>query len=224
MLNFGYHFARFEGYLVRRIYRALMPRVVARTIAPTASIPFAVFSYSGHAGLPEQVASIRSFLKHAGRPKQFTVVSDGSYSSIDIAMLKRVDSCVSVAPLPEVPANLPSDLSSYLKRHPTGKQLTLIMSLPRNGPALYVDSDVLFFPGAQDLDELVRTPGAPAYYLQDCGFAGDENMVHTPEEKARIEKYVTVHGQELSPTNYAVCQADLLIKNDRQATVHLGTR
>jgi type I restriction enzyme M protein len=44
----------------------------------------------------------------------------------------------------------------------------------------------------------------------------------TPEEKARVEKYVTVHGQELSPTNYAVCQADLLIKNDRQATVHLG--
>jgi type I restriction enzyme M protein len=44
----------------------------------------------------------------------------------------------------------------------------------------------------------------------------------TPDEKARVEKYVTVHGQELSPTNYAVCQADLLIKNDRQATVFLG--
>ena len=44
----------------------------------------------------------------------------------------------------------------------------------------------------------------------------------TPEEKARVDRYVTVHGQELSPTNYAVCQADLLIKNDRQATVHLG--
>jgi len=44
----------------------------------------------------------------------------------------------------------------------------------------------------------------------------------TEEEKARVEKYVTVHGQELSPTNYAVCQADLLIKNDRQATVRLG--
>ena len=44
----------------------------------------------------------------------------------------------------------------------------------------------------------------------------------TPEEKMRVEKFVTVHGQELSPTNYAVCQADLLIKNDRQATVHLG--
>jgi type I restriction enzyme M protein len=45
---------------------------------------------------------------------------------------------------------------------------------------------------------------------------------NTIDEKARVEKYVTVHGQELSPTNYAVCQADLLIKNDSQATVHLG--
>ena len=44
----------------------------------------------------------------------------------------------------------------------------------------------------------------------------------TPEEKERVEKFVTVHGQELSPTNYAICQADLLIKNDQQAKVFLG--
>jgi type I restriction enzyme M protein len=44
----------------------------------------------------------------------------------------------------------------------------------------------------------------------------------TPEEVANVEKYVTVHGQELSPTNYAICQADMLIKNDQQAKVHLG--
>ena len=44
----------------------------------------------------------------------------------------------------------------------------------------------------------------------------------TSEEKDRVEKFVTVHGQELSPTNYAICQADLLIKNDKQAKVTLG--
>src|ERR1700683_5221685 len=44
----------------------------------------------------------------------------------------------------------------------------------------------------------------------------------TPQQKAAVEKYVTVHGQELSPTNYAICQADLLIKNDKQAKVFLG--
>jgi type I restriction enzyme M protein len=44
----------------------------------------------------------------------------------------------------------------------------------------------------------------------------------TDAEKANVEKYVTVHGQELSPTNYAICQADMLIKNDRQAKVFPG--
>ena len=44
----------------------------------------------------------------------------------------------------------------------------------------------------------------------------------TPEEKARVEKYVTLHAQELSPTNYAICRADLLIKDDRTAQVFLG--
>ena len=44
----------------------------------------------------------------------------------------------------------------------------------------------------------------------------------TPAEKEQVEKFLTVHGQELSPTNFAVCQADLLIKNDQQAKVFLG--
>jgi len=44
----------------------------------------------------------------------------------------------------------------------------------------------------------------------------------TSEQRANVEKYVTVHGQELSPTNYAICQADLLIKDDKQAKVTLG--
>jgi type I restriction enzyme M protein len=44
----------------------------------------------------------------------------------------------------------------------------------------------------------------------------------TPVQKDNVDKFVTVHGQELSPTNYAICQADLLIKNDRQAKVYLG--
>jgi len=41
-------------------------------------------------------------------------------------------------------------------------------------------------------------------------------------ERGRVEQYVTVHGQELSPTNFAICKADLLIKDDRHAEVFLG--
>lgn len=48
------------------------------------------------------------------------------------------------------------------------------------------------------------------------------NRATTASEKDRIEKYLTVHGQEMSPTNYAICQADLLIKQDKHAKVFLG--
>jgi type I restriction enzyme M protein len=41
-------------------------------------------------------------------------------------------------------------------------------------------------------------------------------------DRRRVEQLVTVHGQELLPPNYAVCKADLLIKDDRQAKVFLG--
>jgi type I restriction enzyme M protein len=44
----------------------------------------------------------------------------------------------------------------------------------------------------------------------------------TEEEKRRVENLVTVHGQELQPANYAICKADMLIKNDKQAQVFLG--
>jgi len=44
----------------------------------------------------------------------------------------------------------------------------------------------------------------------------------TDAERRRVVQLVTVHGQELSPPNYAVCKADLLIKDDRQAKIFLG--
>jgi hypothetical protein len=97
--------------------------------------------------------------------------------------LKQTDPSVAIAHLPPVPPNLPSELSSYLKRHPTGKQLTLIMSLPRNGPALYLDSDVLFFPQAHDLVTLAAARGVSAFYLADCQFSGDARLVRLPDER-----------------------------------------
>jgi len=67
-------------------------------------------------------------------------------------------------------------------------------------------------------------------YDPACGTGGmlsvaEEHLLdraNTAEEKALVEKFVTIHGEEMSPTNYAICQADLLIKNDQQAKVHLG--
>ena len=33
------------------------------------------------------------------------------------------------------------------------------------------------------------------------------DRARTDAERAKVQKYVTVHGQELQPANYAICQA-----------------
>ena len=44
----------------------------------------------------------------------------------------------------------------------------------------------------------------------------------TDKEKEVVERFVTVHGHELQPGNYAICQSDMLIKDDKQAEICYG--
>ncbi|MGI8889205.1 MAG: hypothetical protein ACR2G0_00260 [Chthoniobacterales bacterium] len=133
--------------------------------------------------LPEQVRSIRSFLRHVGRPSSFTVVSDGSHSERSVALLEKLDPVVSVRPIgDQLPKELPESFRHYVTTHPYGKQLGLIMSLPRNGPTLYTDADVLFFPGAIDLLQDLAT-NVPALYLSDCkNCSADPRILRAPNE------------------------------------------
>lgn len=183
MPNYGYHLARAQGRAVRAIYRAFLPSTARRRLPGSAEVPLSVFSYSGESTLPEQVASIRSFLKYVGRPRKFTVVSDGTLSPRSIAILKSLN-CVIASSAQWLPKDLPTKTHPYLTAHPTGKQLALIMSLPVDGPTLYVDSDVLFFPGAKDLTQLLEGGGAPAFYLADCRLSADERLFRGDAEKA----------------------------------------
>jgi hypothetical protein len=133
--------------------------------------------------LPEQIASIRSFLRHVGRPRSFTVASDGSHSRQSIHLLEQTDRSVLVRIPAKPPSSWPDKFQQYLGTHPTGKQLALIMSLPCDGPALYMDSDVRFFAAAADLLERAAAAEVPAYYLADCQFAGDRRLLREPSEQ-----------------------------------------
>ena len=183
-MNVPYHSARLEGKITRSFYRAALPLIVRKSLNVERELPFGVFSYSGENTLPEQVASIRSFLTHAGRPKQFTVVSDGSYTTTSIELLEKIDNCVRVqTTAPPLPSGLTEKVQSYLTNHFTGKQLSLIMTLPANGPTLYTDSDVLFFPEAMQLADLSRTQSVSALYLADYQFSGDERLIRDATER-----------------------------------------
>ena len=184
MPNYGYHLARVQGGATRRAYEAMLPQVVRQAVRAAADLPLEVFSYSGAAALPEQVASIRSFVRNAGRPKAFNVVSDGTYSQRSVELLRRADPSVVVSQARDwTPANVPSNVLSYLREHPTGKQLGLIMALPVDRPAFYVDSDVLFFPGAKDIRPLLSIEDVSALYLADCQLSADERLFRSAAEK-----------------------------------------
>ena len=185
MVNFGYHLARTHGAIARSVYAGSLATIVRRKITPPGQLPFEVYSYSGEAALPEQVASIRSLLRNAGRPARFTVVSDGTYTERSIDLLLAIDACISVSPASDwLPGNATGKLREYLSTHPTGKQLALIMSLPREYPALYIDSDVLFFEAASGLGALDHDAPAPARYLADCQVSADERLFRDPAERA----------------------------------------
>jgi hypothetical protein len=184
MPNYGYHLARTQGRFARSIYSSLLPALARKPAHRRRDFPLEVYSYSGEAALPEQVASIRSFLKFVGRPPRFTVVSDGSYSAKSIRLLQHLDRSVAVESRGEwVPGGQPVMFDEYLRNHPTGRQLALIMSLPKRGPALYTDSDVLFFPGGGDLFKVAEQREAPALYLRDCQFSGDRRLLRDSDVK-----------------------------------------
>ncbi len=67
-------------------------------------------------------------------------------------------------------------------------------------------------------------------YDPACGTGGmlsiaKEHLIDkaaTDKEKEDVERFVTVHGHELQPGNYAICQSDMLIKDDKQAEICYG--
>jgi len=56
------------------------------------------------------------------------------------------------------------------------------MSLPVSAPVLYLDSDVLFFAGANDLLSYTTAVDVPAFYQADCRFSGDERLLRDTTE------------------------------------------
>ncbi len=59
-----------------------------------------------------------------------------------------------------------------------GKKLAVELSLTVAGPTIYVDADVMFFPGAVDLSNLESSDASRSpRYLRDCGAYLDDRML-----------------------------------------------
>jgi len=183
MPNYPYHFARLHGGLKRRIYRSLL-KAKAVPCTATSKLPWQVYSFCGESGLPEQVASLRSFLTHAGAPVAFNVVSDGSIKPSSKSLLRRIHECVNVFEVNDV---VPADLLEYgainVKLQVMYKKVLLLLAISRIKYTLYTDSDILFFPGASVLLNALYGDTSAASYLLDCVMALDVRMLSLDVEK-----------------------------------------
>lgn len=184
MVNVNYHAARMRGKFNRSLYQSLLPWMVKHPVHRSVTIPVAVYSMSCERDLPEQAASIYSFLRHTGLPDSFTVISDGSYSQASMQLLRQISSCVDVVNFQDVvKEDLPKRVQSYADNSPMGKKLAIELSLPVKQATIYVDSDVLFFPGARELIGLCQSRDERCWYLPDLPGALDKRLLCGDAEK-----------------------------------------
>lgn len=173
-MNIPYRISTYRG---RRNRRRFMARVGdLPPLQATDGIAAAVYAFSGESDWPEQMASLRSFLRFAGRPVRFIIVSDGSHGKQTRAALERVDPCVSVVDYGDIARpDLPDAVKQYACTHPLGKKLALLMSIPAGSTSIYMDSDILFFPEATSLRTFVHR-SAPLF-LSDCSPSFDRRLI-----------------------------------------------
>ena len=184
MVNVAYHTARTQGKMMRSLYKAVLPQIVKLPISQTQKIPISVYALSCERDLPEQVASLRSFIRHAGIPERFTIISDGSYTESSCNLLRQIHPCVEVLPLEEMKrTDLPQSVYDYASQHSMGRKLLALMSIPINLTTIYTDSDILFFPGASDLVELAKLDNTSSLYLPDCATKMDDRVIYDDREK-----------------------------------------
>ena len=184
MVNIGYHTAKIQGKFNRSLYKAAISQIVNIPIKQTQQVPASIYALSCERDLPEQVASIRSFIRHVGIPETFTVVSDGSYTDSSCNLLRRIHPCVQVILLQNfLRTDLPQCVLDYAQLHPMGRKLSALMSIPVNGTTIYTDSDILFFPGGIDLIDLSKSDEKYSLYLPDCSMSLDERIIYDESEK-----------------------------------------
>jgi hypothetical protein len=183
MVNVPYHTARLQGDITRSLYRAVLPQIAKIPIHQTQKLPVTVYALSCERDLPEQVASIRSFIRYVGIQKQFIVISDGSYTQQSCNLLCQLHPCVQVIPIDKlIKNNLPQAVYDYAAQQAMGKKLAVLLSLSIDGPTIYTDSDILFFPGATDLANLIASADHYSRYLPDCANKFDKRVIYSESE------------------------------------------
>jgi hypothetical protein len=143
-----------------------------------------IFCFCGERQACEEILSILSFLRHVGIPSSWTVVSDGSITTETQERLKGLHPVVAMAKWDDfLTEGNRAAVEPYAAKNVWGKKLALFTAMPADGVSVYIDSDILFFPGAQHLRYLLLHPDGN-WFMEDYGFGMAPGLLNE-EEKSR---------------------------------------
>ena len=152
---------------IRRLYAEGLDGIVQSPLEATHRRDLTVYTFSCEAHVPEQVASLRSLIRHLGLPRRVVVVSDGTHTPDSARLIERIDPTLSVVDYRDVIRNdLPPAIKRFIEHNRIGAKLAMEWSIDIDGPTMYSDADVLFFPRIAQLPEALEGDGRPRY-LQD---------------------------------------------------------
>jgi len=174
-----------DASAARRAFSRRLPAIVADGVDCAPPIGLHVVCFSSEPDLPEQVASLRSFLAYAGVPERLTIVSDGTHPPRSRQLLRALHPSIDVLDWHSLlRADLPEALLAYSRTGWRGKKAAVLASLAVETPVFYTDADVLFFPAATELRSLERE-GEPRY-LRDVpeGLFLDSELLYDPREQS----------------------------------------
>ena len=178
-IRYSYHIAqRLALWRQRAGVRGLGGLPPLNGEAATGRLPIEVVCMLGRKAAPEAAVAIRSLLRHGGRPDAITLVSDGTLTASDRKTLEYALAPARVVEYNDLIADhVPHLIADRLNDHWMIRKQAVLMSLPRQRPALFIDSDIVFFPGAYTLaSDLAELGDCPAF-MADIQASHDPNLL-----------------------------------------------
>ena len=130
--------------------------------AATNESAYTVVSFSGGKWFADQLYSLYSFYRNVGKPQQWLIYNDGTYSKTQLDALCKIDR-VTVCDLDLSDARLPKEA---LQKFPTLKKVGIVAKHISDEKTIIADSDILFY---RHFSTLINIDSNINYYLVDEG-------------------------------------------------------